>query len=203
MQPEKKEKGFLSSAFSAVSIRKTALSLVAGVTLAFGAAGFTTEANAQTTVPYGQQGVTATMQQEDFKPWASDRSYQNQIRVQADRDRIAMQRAESTARQQLASIQQQRTQALVYQQQNLKRLQTRKAGALEYANAAHQWAEKEQGFRTRVEHIHLNLEQARLNQEQGMLRLVESLDRQFSSREPYKSMLQQQQQQNAPRPPSR
>jgi len=38
MQPEKKEKGFLSSAFSAASIRKTVLSVVAGVTLAVGAA---------------------------------------------------------------------------------------------------------------------------------------------------------------------
>ena len=201
MQPEKKEKGFLSSAFSAASIRKTVLSVVAGVTLAVGAAGFATEANAQTTVPYGQQGVTATMQQEQQKPWAHETSYQNQIRVQADKDRIAMQRAQSTARTQLASIQQQRTAALARNSQAMKNLRVRKnTGALDYANIAAQWTAQEQSFRTRTEHIHLNLEQTRLNQEQNMLRLVDRLDSQFSRMEPYKSMLQQQ---NAPKPPTR
>jgi hypothetical protein len=196
MDPQKKEKGFLTGAF-----RKAVLTAVAGVTLAIGAAGFATEANAQTTVPYGQQGVTATMQQEDFKPWANNASYQNQIRVQADKDRIAMQRAQSTARQQLATIQQQRTAALARHNNNIKNLRARKnTGALDYANVVAQWTAQEQGFRTRTEHIHLRLEQTRLTQEQTMLRLVERLDNQFSRQEPYKSMLQQQ---NAPRPAGR
>jgi hypothetical protein len=191
MDPQKKDKGFLTSAFSVASIRKSILTAVAGVTLAVGAAGFSTEANAQTTVPYGQQGVTATMQQEQQKPWAHEASYQNQIRVQADKDRIAMQRAQSTARTQMASIQQQRTAAMARNSQAIKNLRARKnTGALDYANVAAQWTAQEQAFRTRAEHIQLNLEQTRLNQEQNMLRLVDRLDTQFSRMEPYKSMLQ-------------
>jgi len=112
-----------------------------------------------------------------------------------------MQRAQSTARTQLASIQQQRTAALARNSQAMKNLRVRKnTGALDYANIAAQWTAQEQSFRTRTEHIHLNLEQTRLNQEQNMLRLVDRLDSQFSRMEPYKSMLQQQ---NAPKPPTR
>lgn len=197
MEPEKKEKGFLTSAFSAASIRKTVLSVVAGVTLAVGAAGFATEANAQTTVPYGQQGVTATVQQEQVKPWAHEASYQNQIRLQAQKDRIDMQKAQSKARADLARINQTRVQAIARHNQNLQRLRDRKANGLDYANVVAQWTAQEQGFRARTEQIHLGLEQIQMRQEQNMQRLVDRLDTQFSRQEPYKSMLQQQ---KAPKP---
>ncbi|MDY0009724.1 MAG: hypothetical protein RBS08_08455 [Bdellovibrionales bacterium] len=182
MEPNKSQKGSLVSAF-----RKAVLTVVAGVALTAGAA---QEANAQT-VTYGNQGVSATQQQPMQKPWAHEPMYQNQIRVQMQQDEINMRQAQSRARAQLAQVQQQRTQALAQNNQNIQRLRARSGtNALDYATAASRWAAQEQGFRARVEQIHLNVETVQLRQEQNMMRLVDRLDNQFSRQEPYKSMLQ-------------
>lgn len=182
MEPNKSQKGSLVSAF-----RKAVLTVVAGVALTAGAAH---DANAQT-VTYGQQGVSAHQQQQQYKPWAGEPSYQNQIRNQSQRDYIEMQRAQSNARLYLAQAQQQRTQAIARNNQNIQRLRARSGtNALDYAAAASQWAAQEQSYRARVEQIHLNVQTVQLRQEQNMIRLVDRLDTQFSRQEPYKSMLQ-------------
>lgn len=201
MEPQKKDKGFLTSAFSAASIRKSILTVVAGVTLAVGAAGFSTVANAQTTLPYGQQGVTSTMQMEEYKPWASDPAYQNKIRFQAERDRIDMQRAQNYAREQQAYLQAQRTQSMAYHQQNIKYLRAGKTSFWEFSSAMQQWAAQEQAFRSRGQQIQLDLQQARLSQEQNWIRFVEYTDSEFSTKEPYKTMVEQHRARNAPKPP--
>lgn len=204
MEPQKKEKGFLASAFSAASIRKSVLSVVAGVTLAVGAAGFATEANAQTTVPYGQQGVTATMQQqEEYKPWASDPAYQSKLRIQAQRDQLDMQRAQNYAREQQAHLVAQRAQAQAYYQQNMRYMRERKASFLEYNSATQQWLAQEQAFRARGEQIKIDLQTTRLNQEQNWIRFVEYTDSEFSYKEPYRTMLEQHRARQAPKPPGR
>jgi len=196
-KPEKDQKGYLSSAFSAASIRKAVLSVVAGVTLAVGAAGFANEAQAQTTVPYGQQGVTATVTQQQQKPWAHEAAYQDRIRQLAEQQDIKMRQAESRARADLARIDQTRTSQLASYTKRVKSLRDGKLGGAEkvlrIAEATQNWQAQQEALRTRALSIQTRLETQQNSNEKAMTTLVNSLDRQYSNQEPYKSMLRQQQ----------
>lgn len=183
MEPKKPEKGSLVSSF-----RKAVLVVVAGVALAAGASN---EANAQTTVTYGNQGVTATQGYQQQKPWASDRAYQERIRILAEQQELKMIQAQEKARADMARLQQQRTQKLAQHTQKLNALR-KKSGtnALDYANLAAQWNAQEQSLRARATQIQATVERLQISQEQQMNKLVETLDKQYSRQEPYKSMLQ-------------
>lgn len=195
-KPEKDQKGYLSSAFSAASIRKAVLSVVAGVTLAVGAAGFANEAQAQTTVPYGQQGVTATVTHQQQKPWAHEANYQERIRQLAEQQQIKMREAESRARTDMARINQTRTSQLAAYNSRIRSISSGKSGAdkvLRIAEATQNWQAQQEALRTRALTIQTRLETLQNNNDKAMTNLVTSLDRQYSNQEPYKSMLRQQQ----------
>ena len=177
MEPNKPEKGSLVSAF-----RKAVLVVVAGVALTAGASH---EAQAQSTVAYGNQGVTATQNYQQQKPWANDPGYQQRIQTLAQQQELKMMQAEQKARASLARIQQQRTQALARQTDRINSLRQRKGtNALDYANAAAQWNAQEQRFKASTAQVHIDLQNLQLQQETAMSRLVESLDKQYSRQAP-------------------
>lgn len=195
-KPEKGEKGYLASAFSAASIRKAVLSVVAGVTLAVGAAGFANEAQAQTTVPYGQQGVTATQQQQ--KPWAHEAAYQERIRQLAEQQEIRMRDAQARARVDYANINQVRTTQLANYNSRVRAINNNKSmrGAdkvLRIAEATQSWQAQQESLRARTLSVQNRIEAMQNNNERAMSQLIMTLDRQYSNQEPYKSMLRQQQ----------
>lgn len=189
-KPEKGEKGYLASAFSAASIRKAVLSVVAGVTLAVGAAGFANEAQAQTTVPYGQQGVTATQQQQ--KPWANEAAYQERIRLLAQEQQIKMEEALARARKDMANINAQRTQQLKTYNSRVRSLSNNKSGAdkvLGIAEATQRWQAQQESLRARATTVENRIENLRIDQQEAMSRLITTMDRQYANQEPYKSMV--------------
>lgn len=177
MEPNKPEKGSLVSAF-----RKAVLVVVAGVALTAGAS---QEAQAQSTVAYGNQGVTATQQYQQQKPWANDAAYQSRIQTLAQQQELQMMQAQQKARASLARIQQQRTQALSRHTNNISRLRDRKGtNALQYANVAAQWNAQEQRFRTSELQVRIGLQNLQLKQDQAMDKLVDTLDKQYSRQQP-------------------
>lgn len=181
MEPNKPEKGSLISAF-----RKAVLVAVAGVALGVGVS---TEAKAQSTVPYGNQGVTATQQQ--VKPWASNAAYRETIRLFDQEQYLDAQKAEQRAKVDLAKIQQQRTQRLATHTRKLSSLRDRKGtNALDYANVVAQWTAQEQAFKSRTEQVYIRLQQLNVDQQTARTEMIERLDRQYSRQEPYKSMQQ-------------
>ena len=181
MEPNKPEKGSLMSAF-----RKAVLVVVAGVALTAGASN---EAKAQSTVAYGNQGVTATQNYQQQKPWANEAAYQQRIQTLAQQQELRMIQAQQKARADLARIQQQRTQALARNSDRVSTLRKRNGtNALDYANVAAQWNAQEQRFRASTAQIQINLQNLQLQQETTMSRMVEQLDRQYSRQAPYNSM---------------
>lgn len=199
---QKPERGWGMASF-AKAARKAVITAVAGVTLAVGAAGFATEANAQTTVPYGQQGVTATVTHQQQKPWAHEVAYQQRIQQLAQQQEAQMRQAEAQARADRARLQQQRTQQLATYNSNINRIRNnqRLSGServLQISAATQNWNAQQQQLNARAVQIDNNIENRRINNDRAMTSLVTSLDRQYANQEPYKSILrQQQQQQNA------
>lgn len=177
MEPNKPEKGSLVSAF-----RKAVLVVVAGVALTAGAS---QEAKAQSTVAYGNQGVTATQNYQQQKPWANDPAYQQRIQTLAQQQELQMIQAEQRARASLARIQQQRTQALARHSDRISNMKDRRGtNALDYANVAAQWHAQEQRFRASTAQVQIDLQNLQLRQETAMTRLVENLDKQYARQYP-------------------
>lgn len=173
MEPNKPEKGSLVSAF-----RKAVLVVVAGVALTAGASN---EAKAQTTVAYGDQGVTATQAYQQQKPWANEPAYQDAIRTLAQEQQVKMVQAQQRARADLARVQQQRTQKLAQHTQKISNLRKRSGtNALDYANVAAAWNAQEEAMRARTALIHSNIQKLQIQQEETMNKLVENLDKKYS-----------------------
>lgn len=97
--------------------------------------------------------------------------------------------AQEKARADLARVQQQRTLKLSQHTKKLSALR-KKSGtnALDYANLAAQWNAQEQALKARVTSIHATVERLHISQQEQMNKLIETMDKQYSRQEPYKSM---------------
>lgn len=189
MEPNKPKQGSLMSAF-----RKVAFVVLAGAALTGGAV----EANAQSNNGYNNGGVTYTTvvdQQQQQKPWANNPSYQSQVQNMERQAALAMQQLEERAKADLARLQATRTQQLNAHVQRMSALKNkRNVGPLDYAALANSYAAQEAAHKSRVIQVQSRVEENRIRQEQTLDKNIERLDSQFARQEPYKSMLQQQQQ---------